>query len=221
MVVGRMMLDLEKNDAAFRTVWSKTVLRKRTVHLLKPRGPLSTVGRLDDAMEAILSKHKIDAIIMVDAALKMEGEESATITRGFGAAIGGIGTERFRIEETATKYGIPIHAIVVKQSIKQAVTLMTKDIALTADAVRDHVLEMTSEVAPEGGAVLVAGVGNTMGCRSNVQKERGCRTVHGCKVRIVRKRDKVRVLKGRLSFQEDEMFVRVRNAHRNDIRRGR
>jgi len=163
MVVGKMMLDLEKNDVAFRTVWAKTVLHKRTIHLLKPKGPLSTVGRLDDAMETILSKHKIDAIIMIDAALKMEGEEPATITRGFGAAIGGIGTERFKIEEIATKYGIPIHAIVVKQSIKQAVTLMTKAIALTSDAVKDQVFEMTTEIAPEGGSILVVGVGNTMG----------------------------------------------------------
>ena len=31
----------------------------------------------------------------------MEGEDSATTARGFGAAIGGIGTERFLIEEVA------------------------------------------------------------------------------------------------------------------------
>ena len=40
---------------------------------------------------------------MIDAALKMEGEESASIAQGFGAAIGGIGTEKFQIEAIATQ----------------------------------------------------------------------------------------------------------------------
>ena len=36
-------------------------------------------------------------------ALKMEGEDSASIARGFGAAIGGLGTEKFQIEHIATQ----------------------------------------------------------------------------------------------------------------------
>ena len=63
---------------------------------------------------------------MIDAALKMEGEDSATVSQGFGAAIGGIGTDRFQIEEVATKHNIPVFAIVIKQSVKEAITLDDK-----------------------------------------------------------------------------------------------
>ena len=69
-------------------------------------------------------------IIMIDAALKMEGEDSASVAQGFGAAIGGIGTEKFQIEDIATKNNsIPVFSIVIKQSVKEAITLMTKEIA--------------------------------------------------------------------------------------------
>ena len=100
---------------------------------------------------------------MVDAALKMEGEDSAVISRGFGAAIGGIGVERFYIEEVATNQNIPIFAIIIKQSAKEAIGLMTKDIAETADDVRSQIYEMISENTQPGQSVLVIGVGNTMG----------------------------------------------------------
>ena len=163
MIVGRMMLNLEKKEAAFQTVWARTEMDGRRIHLLKARGPLSSVGRPGDAVEHVISQDKVDAVIMIDAAMRMEGEESATISRGFGAAIGGIGTERFQIEEAATKHGIPIYAIVVKQTVGEAITLMTKDIALRADDVSHQVREMIREAAPEGGSVLVIGVGNTLG----------------------------------------------------------
>ncbi|MFB5598442.1 MAG: DUF1512 family protein, partial [Nitrosopumilaceae archaeon] len=98
-----------------------------------------------------------------DAALKLEGEESASVARGFGAAIGGIGTERFQIEEVATKHNIPIFAIVIKQSVKEAINLMTKDVANKADQVRNQVYEMIKENTKSGQSILVIGVGNTLG----------------------------------------------------------
>ena len=131
--------------------------------LLKAEGPGSTVGRPGDAMESIVSKNKPDIIIMVDAALKMEGEDSASIAQGFGAAIGGIGTERFQIEDIATKHNIPIFAIVIKQSVKEAITLMTKEIADKADDVRSQIYEMIRDNTKPGQTVLLIGVGNTMG----------------------------------------------------------
>ena len=100
---------------------------------------------------------------MIDAALKMEGEDSATIAQGFGAAIGGIGTERFQIEDIATKNNIPIFSIIIRQSVKEAITLMTKDIADQADNVREQVYEMIQENTTTGQNILVIGVGNTVG----------------------------------------------------------
>jgi len=108
MVVGKMMLDCKKETIAFQTVLAKTEFENRTLFLLKAEGPGSTVGRPADALETIVSSNKLDVIIMIDAALKMEGEESASVAQGFGAAIGGIGIERFQIEAIATNNNIPV-----------------------------------------------------------------------------------------------------------------
>ncbi len=163
MVVGKMMLDTTKQEAAFQTVWSESEFEGRKLYFMKAKGPLSTVGRPGDAVEFIVSKNKPDAILMIDAALKLEGEDSASIARGFGAAIGGIGTERFQIEEVATKHNIPIFAIVIKQSIKESITLMKKEIADKAEQVRTQVHEMIKENTKTGQSILVIGVGNTLG----------------------------------------------------------
>ena len=163
MVVGKMMLDSKKEIVAFQTVLAKKESFGRNLLLLKAEGPGSNVGRPGDAVESIVSTNKPDVIIMVDAALKMEGEDSASTARGFGAAIGGIGTERFQIEEIATKNNIPIFAIVIKQSVKEAITLMTKDIANQAENVRLQIEEMIKENTAEGQTVLLIGVGNTLG----------------------------------------------------------
>ena len=163
MVVGKMMLDTKKESIAFQTVLSEIQYDGRKLFLLKAEGPGSTVGRPGDAVESIVSKNKPDIIIMVDAALKMEGEESAIIAQGFGAAIGGIGTKRFQIEDITTKNNIPIFAIVIKQSVKEAITLMTKEIADKADNVRLQIYEMIRDNTKSGQSILLIGVGNTMG----------------------------------------------------------
>ena len=163
MVVGKMMLDTKKESIAFQTVLSEIQYDGRKLLLLKAEGPGSTVGRPGDAVESIIFKNKPDIIIMVDAALKMEGEESASVAQGFGAAIGGIGTERFQIEDIATKNNIPIFAIVIKQSVQEAITLMTKEIASKADNVRLQIYEMIHDNTKPGQSILLIGVGNTMG----------------------------------------------------------
>jgi len=163
MVVGKMMLDIDKETVAFQTVLAKTEFENRALFLLKAEGPNSTVGRPADALETIVSDNKLDAIIMIDAALKMEGEDSASVAQGFGAAIGGIGTDRFQIEAIATNNKIPIFSIVVKQSIKEAIALMTKEIADQADDVRSQVYEMIQENTKQGQSVAIIGVGNTTG----------------------------------------------------------
>ncbi|MGI0060634.1 MAG: DUF1512 family protein, partial [Nitrosotalea sp.] len=126
-------------------------------------GPAATVGRPADTLEKTISENKPDIIVMVDAALKLEGEETGSVAQGFGAAIGGVGTERFQIEEIATKYNIPIYAIVVKQSIKEAITLMKKEIADSSEKVLSQVYDIIRENTAQGQSALVIGVGNTLG----------------------------------------------------------
>jgi len=163
LVVGGMMLDTKKQNAEFETVYSESEFDGRKLILLKAEGPYATVGRPGEATESIVEKLKPDVIIMIDAALKLEGEDSGSVAQGFGAAIGGIGTDRFKIEAIAVKYDIPIFAFVVRQSVKEAITLMTKEISDQAENVKSQVYEMITDNSNPNQTVLVIGVGNTLG----------------------------------------------------------
>jgi hypothetical protein len=158
-----MMLNTKKQKAEFETVYSESEFNGRKLILLKAEGPYATVGRPGEATESLIEKLKPNIIIMVDAALKLEGEDTGSIAQGFGAAIGGIGTDRFKIEAVAAKYNIPILALVVRQSVKDAITLMNKEISDQTENVRSQVYEMITDNSNPNQTVLVIGVGNTMG----------------------------------------------------------
>ena len=163
LVVGEMMLNTEKQKAEFETVYSESEFEGRKLILLKAEGPYATVGRPGEATEFLVRKYKPDIIVMIDAALKFEGEDSGTVAQGFGAAIGGVGTDRFKIEEVATKLTIPVFSIVIKQSVNDAITLMKKEIAVQAENVKRQVHEMITDNTESGQTALVIGVGNTLG----------------------------------------------------------
>ena len=163
LVVGEMMLDTKKQKAEFETVYSESKFEGRKLILLKAEGPFATVGRPAEAAEFLVEKYKPNIIVMIDAALKLEGEDSGTVSQGFGAAIGGIGTDRFKIEELAIKFDIPIFSIVVKQSVKEAITLMKKEIANQTENVKSQVHEVITDNTTNDQTILVIGVGNTLG----------------------------------------------------------
>ena len=163
LVVGEMMLDTKKQKAEFETVYSESEFNDRKLILLKAEGPYATVGRPGEATESLVEKLKPNIIIMIDAALKLEGEDTGDVAQGFGAAIGGIGTDRFKIEAIATKHDIPVFAIVVRQSVKDAITLMKKEISDQTEKVRNQVYEMITDNSNPNETVLVIGVGNTLG----------------------------------------------------------
>ena len=163
MVVGGMMTEQEKQKVSFQTVCAKSEYNGRKLLLVKAEGPNATVGRLGEGIEKIITHDKPDLMIMIDASLKLEGEDSASIARGFGAAMGGIGTDRFQIEDVSTKNNIPILAIVIKQSIYEALTVMTKEIADQASSVREEIYDMIQENTKEDQTVMIVGVGNTLG----------------------------------------------------------
>jgi len=163
LIVGEMMLGTKKQKAEFETVYSESEFDGRKLILLKAEGPYATVGRPGEATESLVEKFKPNVIIMIDAALKLEGEDTGSIAQGFGAAIGGIGIDRFKIEAVATKYDIPIFAIVVRQSVKDAITLMKKEISDQTENIRKQVYEMITDNSNPDQTVLVIGVGNTLG----------------------------------------------------------
>lgn len=165
MVVGKMMLGKEKKLAARETVYTEDEYNGRKVYLLKAEGPAGTVGRPGEAITRLAGDMgiKIDAIVMIDAALKLEGERTGEVAEGIGAAIGGIGVEKYQIEEVATQMQIPVYAVIVKQSVQDAITLMRKEIADAFQKVTDTVYSIIDDKTLEGQTILVIGVGNTMG----------------------------------------------------------
>ncbi|MGH9991177.1 MAG: DUF1512 domain-containing protein [Nitrososphaera sp.] len=165
MVVGKLMLGKEKKLAAKETVWSEDDYKGRKLYLLKAEGPMGTVGRPGEAIGRLAGDLgvKIDAIIMIDAALKLEGERTGDVAEGIGAAIGGIGVEKYQIEEVATKLAVPLYAIIVKQSIQDAITIMRKEIADSFEKVTNTVYSVVEDKTSEGQSVLIVGVGNTLG----------------------------------------------------------
>ncbi|HYB83849.1 MAG TPA: DUF1512 domain-containing protein [archaeon] len=165
LVASKLMRGKETRKVEKDMVAAETTLEGRRVIALKAEGPGGNVGKPGDAIRQVLEENngKASMIIMVDAALKLEGEKTGEVAEGIGAAIGGIGTERYKIEEEATKFGVPVYAIVVKQSILEAVTTMKKEIAEAADTVIDRIKRLIVERTKEGELVVVAGIGNTAG----------------------------------------------------------
>jgi hypothetical protein len=123
--------DKEKRKVEKDVVVSELMMDGRKILALKAEGPGGNVGKPGDAIKQLIEerKGKIAMVIMVDAAVKFEGEKTGDISEGIGAAIGGIGTERFKIEEEASKYKIPVHAVIVKESLQDAIMPMKKEIA--------------------------------------------------------------------------------------------
>ncbi|MBI2624753.1 MAG: DUF1512 family protein [Candidatus Nealsonbacteria bacterium] len=102
-------------------------------------------------------------IVTIDAGLKLEGEDSGIVQEGVGTAIGGIGVERYKIEEVATANDIPLYAIIVWQSIKEAISEMTEEIRGSIPEVCSRLDRLVNEKTKPGNTVLIVGVGNTIG----------------------------------------------------------
>lgn len=165
MVVSRYMVGKEKRVVAKDTVMAMTEYKGRKLYVLKAEGPMAYVGQPGVAIKKIMEEMgvKPSAIIMIDAALKLEGEKTGEIAEGVGAAIGGIGVEKFQIEEAATSRKVPLYAILVKQSILEAITVMRKEIAEASDKVVQVLNRLIEEKTKEGDEILLAGIGNSLG----------------------------------------------------------
>ncbi len=140
---------------------------KRKVYVIKASGPGSNVGWPGEALERLVREYdgEIERIITVDAALKLESEESGEVAYGAGAAIGDPGPEKIAMERVASEHSIPLDAVVVKMSEAEALSPLSKKIYEGALRAYDTVLKIIREKVREGGTVVVIGVGNTVGVR--------------------------------------------------------
>jgi len=163
--VSNFMVGKEKRAIAKDTVMAISEYKGRKLYVVKADGPMAYVGQPGVAIKKVIEEMgvKPSAIIMIDAALKLEGEKTGEIAEGVGAAIGGIGVEKFQIEEVATKNKVPLYAILVKESILEAITVMRKEIAEASEKVVQTLQRVIEEKTKEGDDVIVVGIGNTLG----------------------------------------------------------
>jgi hypothetical protein len=163
MVATKLMGNARCRELVEDTVYAETKFDGRRVLVVKAKGPGGRVGKPGELIKRLMKRRRVSRIIMVDAALKLEGETSGQVIEGVGAAIGGPPTEKYKIEEVAVKRRIPVDAIVIKESFKEAITQMNKRLAKAADITVERVKRAIRERTKPGDAVIVAGIGNTIG----------------------------------------------------------
>jgi len=165
LVISKLLRNNKTRKVEKDIIVGDVEIEGRRVLALKAEGPGGNVGKPGDAIRRLVEEYggDIAMVIMVDAALKFEGEKTGEISEGVGAAIGGIGTERFKIEEEMKKFKIPVHAIIIKESIQEAVLPMKKEIADSVSKVLSRIKKLILERTREGDCVILAGIGNTVG----------------------------------------------------------
>lgn len=171
MVVGTLVRDLSNNedieaqDIAKDTIVQEVGFEERTVYIVRAKGPGGTVGKPGKAIKILIEEHgdSISRIIMIDAGLKLTGEKTGSLAVGVGAAIGGIGVEKYFIEDSTTKKSIPIDALICKQSLEDAITTMKKSITQSVPHLVEKIKMAIRKRTERGTKVIVAGIGNTLG----------------------------------------------------------
>lgn len=163
LVAARLMRGGETIDIEMDNVYTIKNIEGRKVYVMKAKGPGGAVGTPGDALTKLNESENFKIIFMVDAGLKLEGEKTGSIAEGVGAIIGGIGTEKYKIEEVATKNNIPLYGIIIKMSLKEAITPMTKDLLSGVEEAHQLLMKRIVEKSSEGDAVMAIGVGNTIG----------------------------------------------------------
>ncbi|RLI19171.1 DUF1512 domain-containing protein [Candidatus Bathyarchaeota archaeon] len=169
--IGPLVAASLLNGAKVKEIVEDTVVgiverKGRKLYVIKAKGPGGTVGKPGEALKRIVEGElhgKVSRIIMIDAALKLEGEKTGEVIEGVGAAIGDPGPEKFKIESVAMKNNIPLDSIIIKQSLEEAITPMRKEISDAVEEVIRKIDRGLEERTKEGDVVVIVGVGNTLG----------------------------------------------------------
>ncbi|MBY8988545.1 MAG: DUF1512 family protein [Candidatus Lokiarchaeota archaeon] len=171
LVVGSFVRDVTNSDdteakeIAKDTIVQEVSFEDRTVYVIRAKGPGGTVGKPGTAIKKLIEEHgdSISRIIMIDAGLKFSGDKTGSIAIGVGAAIGGIGVEKFFIEESSSKKTIPIDAIICRQSLENAITTMSRPITKSVHPIVEKIKMGIRKRTEKGAKIIVAGIGNTIG----------------------------------------------------------
>jgi hypothetical protein len=137
----------------------------RSLLFVRAKGYGSQTGKPGEAIRLLVNraKGKVARIITVDAGMKLEGEETGQVIEGVGAAIGDPGPEKFKMEDSGVKYDIPIDAIIIKESIEDALCPMKKVLVDAVPKVIERIKNAIRLRTKKGDTIVLAGIGNTIG----------------------------------------------------------
>jgi len=160
--------DKLKTFEEYEFVVAKSKIDGRDVWISKSEGPGASTGYPGKFLIKFLKKQKIDRIITVDAALRLEGEKTGTVAEGVGVAMGGSGVDRYEIEEIVVKRNIPLDAVAVKVSQEEALEPMKKEIFDAVPNVIENIKDILKR-SRKKERVLIIGVGNTCGIGNSIE----------------------------------------------------
>jgi len=171
MVAGSFIREIVKDgtvepkEVEKDTIVQEVAFEDRTIYVIRAKGPGGTVGKPGKAIRKIIEEQgdAISRIIMIDAGLKLSSDKTGSLAVGVGAAIGGVGVEKFYIEESSTHEKIPIDALICKQSLEDAITTMKRAITLSVPKIVEKIKMIIRNKTDKGSKIIVAGIGNTIG----------------------------------------------------------
>jgi hypothetical protein len=173
-LVAANLMEGDVREVAKDVVCAETNVDGHKILVAKAKGPGATLGKIGDAVSKLCSDNKVSRIITIDASVKLEGEKSGKVTQGIGAAIGGFGPEKAKMEEVAVEKNIPLDAFAVKMSVEEAIAPLTREIGESVENAIKLIMESIAST-PGDGTVLVVGVGNTCGIGNSRESVRNLR----------------------------------------------
>jgi hypothetical protein len=165
IVAVKLLNGAPTHEIAKEMVSGEVTFEGRRVIVTKALGPGGSVGKPGDAVENLIKEEngKVKMLITVDAAGKLEGEDVGEIAEGVGAAIGGPGVEKYKIERSAIDHDIPLYAVAIKQGMEHVVAPLVEELMDATDKALSSVKGLILDYSEEGDTIIVAGIGNTVG----------------------------------------------------------
>ena len=170
LVTGLLMNDISQEDLEYRDelVIGEKQIEGRNIIIVRAKGPGARVGKIGNLATYIMEEKGIKQLITVDAAQKMEGEETGSVAEGIGVVIGGFGVDKWLIEEQMVKENLQVDAIIVKMSPEESMSQMNEKVFESADKAL-KVLENSILQSESGTKIMVLGVGNSCGVPNTVK----------------------------------------------------
>ncbi len=165
IVAAKLINGAPTREIAKEMVAGEIEFEGRRVIVTKAMGPGGSVGKPGDAIDNLIKEEngKVKMLITVDAAGKLEGEDAGEIAEGVGAAIGGPGVEKYKMEKAAIDNDVPLYAVAIKQGMEHVVAPLVEELMEATEKAVSSVKGLILDYSEEGDTVIVAGIGNTVG----------------------------------------------------------